>query len=68
MSKARPEKQSKPVSTLEWYDFVGQLTELIPDLHPGGVDATNTLLDLCNLSSEAHVLDARARSWLKIRL
>ena len=47
----------KPISTSEWYDFVGQITDLMPDMHPGGAEASNALLDLCNLSSEDHVLD-----------
>jgi ubiquinone/menaquinone biosynthesis C-methylase UbiE len=57
MSDPKPLKESKLISTLEWYNFVGQLADLIPEIHPGGSDATNTLLELCDLSSEAHVLD-----------
>jgi ubiquinone/menaquinone biosynthesis C-methylase UbiE len=57
MSNPEPQRESKPVSTVEWYDFVGQLTDLIPDIHPGGSEATNALLDLCGLSSESRVLD-----------
>jgi len=33
---AKGEKSQKPVGTREWYDFVGQLAEILPTIHPGG--------------------------------
>ena len=47
----------KPVSTREWYDFVGQLADLVPDIHPGEDEATRTLLDMCHLDATSRVLD-----------
>ena len=47
----------KPVSTREWYDFVGQLADLLPDIHPGGLAATRALLDLCRVDATSQVLD-----------
>jgi hypothetical protein len=28
------EKYKKPVGTSEWYDFIGQLADVIPEMHP----------------------------------
>jgi ubiquinone/menaquinone biosynthesis C-methylase UbiE len=47
----------KEISTKDWYDFIGHLGEIIPALHLGGKEATNDLLEMCNLSYASHVLD-----------
>jgi ubiquinone/menaquinone biosynthesis C-methylase UbiE len=51
------EKAKKPVGTREWYDFVGQLADILPVIHPGGQDATRALLEMCNLDATNRVLD-----------
>jgi len=43
------ETSQKPVGTREWYDFIGQLADALPDLHLGGRNATHSLLDMCQL-------------------
>lgn len=45
------------ISTLEWYDFVGLLVDVIPALHLGGTKATEDLLKMCQLRAETRVLD-----------
>lgn len=47
----------KPVSTREWYDFVGQLVDRVPDMHVGEDVATRTLLEMCRLDATSRVLD-----------
>jgi arsenite methyltransferase len=47
----------KPIGTREWYDFVGQLADALPGMHMGGQDATQTLLDMCQLEATSRVLD-----------
>ena len=47
----------KPVSTREWYDFVGLLSDVLPGMHLGGEDATHDLLALCLLDRHTRVLD-----------
>ena len=47
----------KPVSTVSWYDFAGQLTDLIPQMHPGGEEGTRELLEMCKIGSGSRVLD-----------
>jgi len=54
---AKGEKGQKPIGTREWYDFVGQLADILPEIHPGGQDATQALLDMCRLDSAKRVLD-----------
>lgn len=54
---AKGEKSQKPVGTREWYDFVGQLADIFPKIHPGGQDATQVLLEMCRLDSANRVLD-----------
>jgi ubiquinone/menaquinone biosynthesis C-methylase UbiE len=54
---AKSEKEQKPVGTREWYDFVGQLADILPELHPGGQDATQALLEMCRLDATSRVLD-----------
>lgn len=48
---------SPEISTREWYDFVGLIADVIPTLHLGGHQATEDLLELCNLGPESRVLD-----------
>lgn len=54
---AEGEKGQKPVGTREWYDFVGQLADILPKIHPGGQAATQVLLEMCRLDSANRVLD-----------
>jgi ubiquinone/menaquinone biosynthesis C-methylase UbiE len=54
---AESEKGQKPVGTREWYDFIGQLADALPGLHLGGQDATQALLDMCQLDATSRVLD-----------
>lgn len=51
------EKSKKPIGTREWYDFVGQLADILPVIHPGGHDATRALLEMCGLDATSRVLD-----------
>jgi ubiquinone/menaquinone biosynthesis C-methylase UbiE len=51
------ETSQKPVGTGEWYDFIGQLADALPGLHLGGQDATQALLDMCQLDATSRVLD-----------
>lgn len=53
----KDDKDKKPIGTREWYDFVGQLADILPAIHPGGQDATRTLLDMCGLDATSKVLD-----------
>jgi len=54
---AKGEKGQKPVGTREWYDFVGLLADVLPEIHPGGQDATQVLLEMCCLKATSRVLD-----------
>jgi len=54
---ARGEKGQKPVGTYEWYNFVGLLVDVLPEMHPGGQDATRVLLEMCCLEPTSRVLD-----------
>jgi ubiquinone/menaquinone biosynthesis C-methylase UbiE len=47
----------KPLGTREWYDIIGELSDILPGLHLGGPEATDKLLELCQLDSSSHVLD-----------
>ena len=47
----------KPVGVVEWYDFIGQLADILPGLHLGGKSATYDLLQMLNLNPESRVLD-----------
>jgi SAM-dependent methyltransferase len=51
------EPSAKPVGTREWYDFIGQLSGVLPGLHLGGEEATRTLLEMCRLETTSYVLD-----------
>lgn len=50
-------EHGKPVGTREWYNFVALLSDIGPDLHPGGVEATRTLLRMVHISTSDQVLD-----------
>ncbi|NIS79884.1 MAG: methyltransferase domain-containing protein [Anaerolineales bacterium] len=47
----------KPIGTREWYDFVGQLGEVLTFIHQGGQEATDRLLEMCQLDPGSQVLD-----------
>jgi arsenite methyltransferase len=55
--RSNREQGQKPIRTREWYDFIGQLAGILPGLHLGGKQATNTLLEMCRLDAESLVLD-----------
>ncbi|NIM95770.1 MAG: methyltransferase domain-containing protein [Anaerolineales bacterium] len=54
---AKNENSLKPIGTREWYDFLGQLSDILPGMHPGGHDATEALLEMCHLDASSQVLD-----------
>jgi ubiquinone/menaquinone biosynthesis C-methylase UbiE len=47
----------KAISTEEWYDFVGQMAPVLPGMHVGGGQATERLLELCDIEAGSRVLD-----------
>ena len=47
----------KPVGTREWYDFVADLSDVVPIMHLGGRAATRRLLEMCRLDASSRVLD-----------
>jgi ubiquinone/menaquinone biosynthesis C-methylase UbiE len=49
--------ENREIPTKEWYDFIGNLGDIIPALHLGGEKATNDLLKMCNITSDSSVLD-----------
>jgi len=51
------EDDGKEISTREWYDFIGNLGDIIPALHLGGKEATRSLLEMCKLAPGLRVLD-----------
>ncbi len=51
------EDSRKPLGTREWYDFVGQLADALPGMHLGGQEATQKLLEMCDLEATSRVLD-----------
>jgi len=51
------EEKGREITTTEWYDFIGNLGEIIPALHLGGKEATRALIQMCGISPESHVLD-----------
>jgi SAM-dependent methyltransferase len=51
------EPSARPVGIREWYDFIGQLSGVLPGLHLGGEEATRTLLEMCRLETTSYVLD-----------
>lgn len=48
----------KPVGTRDWYNFVAMLADALPHVHPGGIEATQALLELLPLDSADRILDA----------
>lgn len=54
---AKDKASRKPIGVREWYDFVGQLAEVLPGMHMGGRSATQSLLELCHLEATSRVLD-----------
>lgn len=55
--EAKDKASRKPIGVREWYDFVGQLAEVLPGMHMGGLRATQSLLELCHLETAGRVLD-----------
>jgi ubiquinone/menaquinone biosynthesis C-methylase UbiE len=51
------EDDEKEITTREWYDFIGNLGDIIPALHLGGKEATRNLLEMCKLVPGLRVLD-----------
>jgi ubiquinone/menaquinone biosynthesis C-methylase UbiE len=47
----------KPLGTREWYDFIGQLADILPGIHVGGHQATEALLDMCQVGTARRILD-----------
>ncbi len=45
------------VEVVEWYDFIANLSDVLPGLHLGGKKATSDLLEMCGLRPETLVLD-----------
>jgi SAM-dependent methyltransferase len=54
---AQGEKAGKLIATRDWYDFVGQLSGILPEMHPGGQDTTQALLEMCRVDLGGRVLD-----------
>ncbi|MGD2251410.1 MAG: methyltransferase domain-containing protein [Anaerolineales bacterium] len=52
-----PASSKKLIGTRDWYDFVGQLSGILPGMHMGGQDATDKLLAMCQMEATSHVLD-----------
>ena len=50
-------EEGRGITTAEWYDFIGNLGDIIPALHLGGKEATRALIRMCGISSESRVLD-----------
>ena len=50
-------KEGREITTAEWYDFIGNLGEIIPALHLGGKEATRDLMEMCGITPESRVLD-----------
>ena len=61
---ARDEVDQDRIGTREWYDFVGNLADVLPSLHLGGAKATRDLLEMCQLGPESQVLDIGCGSGL----
>ena len=45
----------KIIDTREWYDFIGQLGDILPGLHLGGQDATQQVLEMCQIDAASRV-------------
>jgi ubiquinone/menaquinone biosynthesis C-methylase UbiE len=52
------QNQIKKIGVREWYDFIGGLADVLPGIHLGGSEATQTLLELCQPKPTTRVLDA----------
>lgn len=50
-------ESEEAIGTLEWYDFIGILTDILPALHLGGAEATMELLKMLPLEPDTGVLD-----------
>ncbi|TRO47619.1 class I SAM-dependent methyltransferase [Candidatus Bathyarchaeota archaeon] len=50
-------EEGREITTTEWYDFIGNLGDIIPALHLGGKEATRALIQMCGIAPESHVLD-----------
>lgn len=50
-------ESEETISTLEWYDFIGILTDILPALHLGGAEATIELLKMLPLEPDTRILD-----------
>jgi ubiquinone/menaquinone biosynthesis C-methylase UbiE len=48
----------KPIGTSDWYNFVAMLADALPHVHPGGIEATQSLLNMLPLESAERILDA----------
>ena len=51
------EDTGREITTTEWYDFIGNLGDIIPALHLGGKEATRDLLEMCKITQGSIVLD-----------
>ena len=51
------EDTGREITTTEWYDFIGNLGDIIPALHLGGKEATMDLLEMCKITQGSIVLD-----------
>jgi ubiquinone/menaquinone biosynthesis C-methylase UbiE len=47
----------KEISTQEWYDFIGELSGVLPGIHLGGRNATKELLSFCQVDETTYILD-----------
>ncbi|MFW9855406.1 MAG: class I SAM-dependent methyltransferase [Candidatus Thorarchaeota archaeon] len=47
----------KEIDTQEWYDFIGELSGVLPGIHLGGENATKELVSLCHIDETSYVLD-----------
>ena len=49
--------EGRRITTEEWYDFIALMSDFMPDLHPGGIQATMALLDRMKIDPDEIVLD-----------
>jgi len=49
--------ETERIDIVEWYDFIANLSDVLPGLHLGGKKATKDLLEMCSLRPETLVLD-----------
>ena len=55
LTEKEPEKER--IDVVEWYDFIANLSDVLPGFHLGGEKATRDLLEMCRLGPETLVLD-----------